>query len=372
MVTVTEYVSSVFEEQKQLIAALCRIPAPSHHEEKRAEFCRKWLIDAGFPSVSIDSAKNVIASYGKGEEIVLCMAHTDTVFPETDPLPQRIEENRFYSPGAGDDTANLVNLMLAARYIRSLPEPETFRFLFVCNSCEEGLGNLKGSRQIVEDYGDRIRVFYSLDGYLGGAGNHAVGSHRYRVTAKTIGGHSYGAFGNPNAIAVLAQLIWEIYRISVPNKGKTTYNVGEIHGGTSVNTIAQEASMLFEYRSDNEEGLSIMKKKFFSLLEQIDPAKAQISVELLGERPGMPKTVPESQKKLEEQFIKRYRDLFSLSPVLHPGSTDCNIPLSKGIPALCFGTVSGGGAHTYDEWIDLDSLSSGLTLVMETLLSYLD
>ena len=369
--TVSEYVASVSQEQKELLFALCQIPAPSHHEEKRAEFCRKWLVDAGFSPVSIDSAKNVIASYGKGEEIVLCMAHTDTVFPETDPLPQRIEENRFYSPGAGDDTANLVNLMLAARYIRSLPEPKDFRFLFVCNSCEEGLGNLKGSRQIVEDYGEHIRTFYSLDGYLGGACSHAVGSHRYRVTAKTIGGHSYGSFGNPNAIAVLAQLITEIYRISVPDKGKTTYNVGEIYGGTSVNTIAQEAGMLFEYRSDNQDGLSVMKKKFFSLLEQIDPNKATVSVELLGERPGMPKTVPEAQGRLDAHFIKQYRELFSISPAFHPGSTDCNIPLSQGIPALCFGTVSGGGAHTYGEWVDMESLPNGLTLVLNLLLSYL-
>lgn len=363
-------ISAYQSELIQLISDLCRIPAPSHKEQRRAAFCKDWLERAGFSDVLIDEACNVLAPLGDlSQEIVVFMAHTDTVFPEETELPQRLEDGKLFAPGVGDDTANLANLMFCARYaLQNMPQPP-HGILFVCNSCEEGLGNLKGSRQLMKDYGTRVKAVYSFDGYMNGACNHAVGSHRYRVTIKTEGGHSYGDFGNQNAIAVMAAMIEQIYRIQPPKEGKTTYNVGAIEGGTSVNTIAQKASMLFEYRSDSQSGLSFMKDRFESLVQDLQLCGVDIEVKLLGERPGMPSGEHLQQRALEVRFSEIYRKVLGKEIDFHAGSTDCNIPLSMGIPAICCGTVLGGKPHTYEEWISLDSLADGLRLALSMVLS---
>ena len=140
----------------------------------------------------------------------------------------------------------------------------------MANSCEEGLGNLKGSKQIMKDFEGRIKEFYTFDGKYPGLVDRCVGSHRYEVICETEGGHSYGAFGNNNAIAELAKLITKLYEVKVPVKEntKTTYNVGSIEGGTSVNTIAQQAKMLYEYRSDDAECVELMKNTFEKLVAE--------------------------------------------------------------------------------------------------------
>lgn len=253
-----DYIDSHAEEAYQLLLTMAQIPAPSHHEEKRMELCRKWLTDMGAEGVYTDSALNVIYPFHVEDHkpIVVFMAHMDVVFPDTAPLPLREENGRIYCPGVGDDTANLAALMLTAKYVTEKKlVPRDCGILFVCNSCEEGMGNLKGTRKICEDFEGRIKEFYSFDGTMNSVVNCAVGSARFKVTVKTMGGHSYACFGRPNAIARLAAVIDDIYEIQVPEGGRTTYNVGMIEGGTSVNTIAQQASMLCEYRSDRESAL---------------------------------------------------------------------------------------------------------------------
>ena len=272
----------------ELIEALSAIPAPSHHEERRAAFVKAWFEENGFSGVTIDAAKNVIAPVNctPGCEVVVFMAHTDTVFPDMEPMPLRREGDRLCCPGVGDDTANLAALMLAARYFRAEPQTADCGFLFVANSCEEGLGNLKGCRQLMQDYAGRVREVISFDGGLGGICNKAVGSARYRVTVRTEGGHSFGAFGNRNAIHLLSSMIGTLYAVKPPVEGdsKTTYNVGKIEGGTSVNTIAQEASMLYEYRSDSRACMAQMQAMFESVIAAYRSMGIEVEVELLGER----------------------------------------------------------------------------------------
>lgn len=359
----------------ELIEALSAIPAPSHHEERRAAFVKAWFEENGFSGVTIDAAKNVIAPVNctPGCEVVVFMAHTDTVFPDMEPMPLRREGDRLCCPGVGDDTANLAALMLAARYFRAEPQTADCGFLFVANSCEEGLGNLKGCRQLMQDYAGRVREVISFDGGLGGICNKAVGSARYRVTVRTEGGHSFGAFGNRNAIHLLSSMIGTLYAVKPPVEGdsKTTYNVGRIEGGTSVNTIAQEASMLYEYRSDSRACMAQMQAMFESVIAAYRSMGIEVEVELLGERPCMGELDPARQQALEARLCSAIRTEAGVEPSFHSSSTDCNIPFSLGIPAVCTGVYRGQGAHTREEFIELSSLPAGFRMMLSFLLSYL-
>ena len=359
----------------ELIEALSAIPAPSHHEERRAAFVKAWFEENGFSGVTIDAAKNVIAPVNctPGCEVVVFMAHTDTVFPDMEPMPLRREGDRLCCPGVGDDTANLAALMLAARYFRAEPQTADCGFLFVANSCEEGLGNLKGCRQLMQDYAGRVREVISFDGGLGGICNKAVGSARYRVTVRTEGGHSFGAFGNRNAIHLLSSMISTLYAVKPPVEGdsKTTYNVGRIEGGTSVNTIAQEASMLYEYRSDSRACMAQMQAMFESVIAAYRSMGIEVEVELLGERPCMGELDPARQQALEARLCGAIRAETGVEPSFHSSSTDCNIPFSLGIPAVCTGVYRGQGAHTREEFIELSSLPAGFRMMLSFLLSYL-
>ena len=246
------YVKVHQAELVDLILTLCRIPAPSHQEDARAAFVRDWLEGTGAKGVYIDEAKNVVfpmACDGK-DSIPVFMAHTDTVFPDPTPMEPVMAEGRIHCPGVGDDTANLALMLLIIRRLLEEGRTPPKGALFVANSCEEGLGNLKGCRKIMEDYKGRVACLTSFDGGLESYVDYAVGSKRYRVVVTTEGGHSYGSFGNRNAIQHMASLIETLYTLKVPRGGKSTYNVGVIQGGTSVNTIAQRCEMLFEYRSD--------------------------------------------------------------------------------------------------------------------------
>lgn len=372
---IIRYIQAHETETYELLKTIARIPAPSHYEDKRMEFCRRWLNEAGAEGVYTDEAKNVIypVHATAGRPLVVFMAHMDVVFPDTEPLPLSEEAGRLYCPGVGDDTANLAALMMAAGYIaRTKPVPKDYGILIVCNSCEEGMGNLKGSRCICEHYGERIHAFYSFDGTMNGVVNRAVGSSRFRVTVKTAGGHSYSRFGNRNAIAGLAEIISDIYRIQVPEGGKTTFNVGVIQGGTSVNTIAQEAQMLCEYRSDRKEALAEMEQKFREVFDRRRDDKTAVEVELVGQRPC--ESLTGEQMHRRDIMVREACGLLEAytgkRPAAGASSTDCNIPLSLGIPSVCYGAYYGDGAHTREEYVEVESLKTGYRVVFESILAY--
>lgn len=369
-----DYVQSHQEELEQLILDLCRIPAPSHHEEKRAQFCKEWFIKAGGQGAYIDEALNVVCPWHYKEEgpVIVMMAHTDTVFPDTEPMEPVVTEKRIACPGVGDDTANLAVLMMAAKYVMQKGIVPNCGVLFVANSCEEGLGNLKGSRQIMKDFGDRVKYLISYDGYMNGMTVRAVGSCRFKVEVRTEGGHSYANFGNRNAIHMLSSMIDTLYDVKIPkDMGLTTYNVGSISGGTSVNTIAQSASMLCEYRSDKKEGMAFMQNVYDRLFETYRAMGVDVQVELIGERPCSGNPDPETMKWLQETAQTAIETYAGMKASAGSGSTDCNIPLSMDIPAICPGVVCGGGAHTRQEYIERDSLLPGLKVGLALMLSYI-
>lgn len=368
------YVWEHEQEALELLKTLAQIPAPSGHEEKRAEFCRNWLTEHGVEGVFVDEALNVRIPFGvqKEQPLYVIMAHMDVVFPDMKALKLEEKDGRLYAPGVGDDTANLAVLLMCARYIaQEKILPRDAGVLLVANSGEEGLGNLKGCRKIMEDYGDWIQEFISLDGSMTSLITRAVGSRRYRVEILTEGGHSYGSFGNRNAIAYMASLINSLYAMKVPENGRTTFNVGLIQGGTSVNTIAQHSEMLYEFRSDSAQDLDIMERHFQAALAYYREKGVEVRCQLLGERPcgsGVDEARQAALVSKCVQIMSRYNG--GILPREGAGSTDCNLPLSSGIPSVCFGCYAGSGAHTRGEYVELDSLLPGQLLGMELILSY--
>lgn len=368
------YAAKAWEEAAQIVRDLCKLPAPSHHEELRAEYCRKWFSDNGFENVSIDKALNVIAPVNvrADNKLTVIMAHTDTVFPDTEPMPFWEKDGLMHSPGVTDDTANLSVLMVCARYFREHYAFKDEGYLFIANSCEEGLGNLKGTRQIMADYGSRVSEFVSLDSAcMDRMVCEAVGSHRYKVTVRTEGGHSFGGFGNRNAIHVLSTMINALYSVKVPqeNGSKTTYNVGLISGGTSVNTIAQEAEMMYEYRSDNKNCLAKMQEMFEKTMAAFQAMGVEVEIEKLGDRPCSGEVEQTAFDALKKRTGQALQESLGLEMISRSGSTDCNIPLSMGIPAVCFGVCRGAGCHTREERLETASLHDGCKLLLTFLFS---
>ncbi len=359
--------ASQFPEHLALLKTLAAIPAPSHFEDRRAAFIRDWLLSIGAENVGIDGAKNVILPLGRGDSRLCVMAHTDVVFPDTTPLPLREEAGRLWAPGVGDDTANVAALMLCCKFFLTHPDLIPEPLLVVFNSGEEGLGNLKGVRQIMADYGGGIHSLVSFDCQSDSIVSRAVGSERWNVSVSTSGGHSFSDFGSPSAIAHLSRFVTKLYQQQIPWKpdSHTTYNVGLISGGTSVNTIAQQAQMTYEYRSDDVECLAMMARQFHSLVEESRCDGVWFEVENIGIRPCGTAVSSQAQDLLLARCANSIRQVYGLDVPFCTASTDANIPLSMGIPAATFGLCRGGGAHTREEFVEIHSLTPGLEIALQ-------
>ena len=375
----TAYAEAAYEEELELLRTLAQVPAPSGREDERARLVRDWLLGQGAPvgAVRVDDAKNVILSLGgpgggadAQAPCVVFAAHTDVVFPDTTPLPLQETETRLFAPGVGDDTANLAGLLMAARYLIRERVALDRRVLVVANSCEEGLGNLAGTKELFRQYGTCVEEFTSFDLYLGTHVTSAVGSHRWRVRCHTQGGHSWEDFGRDNAIEALCSFIEDLYALELPSSAKTTINVGRFVGGTTVNSIAEEASVLVEYRSSSEECLEQMFGKFVGLVEGHLKERTRIDVQLIGRRPASGDVVPEGQAELVARTDEVLRELGGVTPTHHESSTDANVPLSMGIRAHTVGTVEGDLLHTREEWVDKASLRRGLAVILALMLEH--
>ena len=326
------YAEEAHEESLALLRMLAQMPSPTRHEDRRAAFIKDWLRSQG-ALAAIDVAKNVVCPIG-------------------------------------DDTANLVNLLMAAKYLITHPAASDVGYLVVANSCEEGLGNLDGTRQLFSDWGSRVEEYLSFDCYAGMIVNHAVGSHRFRIAADVQGGHSYANFGRPNAIKVLADVLEDLCALEIPEHPKTTFNVGTFEGGVSVNAIAEHAEMLFEYRSASDAVLRKMDGELARVVEGHIRPGVHLMHEAIGLRPGDGELDEGRLGNLTQRCIEAYQAAFGKEPDMQANSTDANIPLSLGIPAVTVGTIEGAGAHTREEWIDTKSMVPGLALALSLALGY--
>ncbi len=342
--------------------SICEIPAPPFKEAVRAAEFKKRLEGLGLKNVRIDSEGNVIGERpgtGKGPT-VLFSAHLDTVFPEGTDVTVKREGTLMTGRGIGDDCRGLAVLLSVARALRSADVETNGTILFVGTVGEEGPGNLRGVRHLFSSpIKDSIDYFISVDGTGMGTTNAAVGSHRYRVTYKGPGGHSFGSFGMSNPIHALGRAIAKVSELQVPADPKTTFSVGIIEGGTSVNSIAFETSMDMDMRSESETALQTLDNQFQKMIREAlaeerarwpnSKAALDIVVDTIGIRPAgeQPVSAPIVQVALQAA-----KSLGVTSPT-GASSTDSNIPISLGVPAI---TIDGGGigrgAHSLSETYD--------------------
>lgn len=346
---------------KQTLKELTLIPAAAGQEEKRAEYCMYWMSRQGMKNVFSDGVGNVIWEYQpECRRKVLFTAHMDTVFPADESLKLVEEDEIWKCPGIGDNTVNVVLLMMAAKYLQEVRPKLPCGLVLSADVGEEGLGNLKGIRGLTDAYEKQLNAVIAFDLYRDKIYPGCIGSVRYRIGVKTEGGHSFLDFGRKNAIAELCSLVTELYQMSPKADTRTTYNVGVVEGGTSVNTIAQEASMLFEFRSESYEELDACEKFLENLIEKRRCGDALYTCEMVGKRPCARETDRIRMARITNCCVKTLQAAVGTAPVCSEASTDCNIPLSRHIPSVCVGFCRGGGAHTREEWLDISTLETGL------------
>ncbi len=340
-----------------LAQTLASIPSPTGFETEKAQFIRQWLMQRGIQS-DLDEAGNVVLFLPgePGDKTQLYLAHIDTVFGNVDKIVPKTEGSTIYAPSIGDNSCNVAALLVTLEAFVQSRRKLKYNRIIAFNVGEEGLGNLCGVRAMMQRYGDRIDEVIAIDATSDAIVSTAVGSIRYRVEVKTRGGHSYSAFGNPSAIRHAAHIVEQIYGINVPKHPKTTYNVGMIEGGTSVNTIAQRCSMLLDLRSEELQCLQTLNNSVLAILNQKRNDDVTIDTVLLGERPC---GIPIDDTRLVDR-INAIRCSLGLPVQCTSGSTDCNLPLSLGIPSVCLGVYRGQGAHTMEESIDAGSVPLGL------------
>jgi tripeptide aminopeptidase len=348
------------------LIALTEIPAPPFKEAQRASTYLRMLQDAGLSDVEQDEEGNVMGMRkGAGTAPMLAIvAHLDTVFPEGTDVRVKRDGTKLMAPGIGDDTRALAMMLTAIRAMNAARVETASDILFVGGVGEEGEGDLRGMKHLIEKgkYKDRIKLFLAIDGGdQSRLVNGALGSKRYRATFKGPGGHSYGAFGLVNPAFAMGNAIQKFGKLKVPTTPKTTFSVGVVGGGTSVNAIPFEAYMDVDMRSESRDELAKVDKQFLAMLqESVDQenrdrstaqGKITLDVKLIGERPS-------GETSLELPFTQHVASAlstFGLKPAYSTSSTDSNIPISHGIPALTIGHGGPGGrAHSLDEWTDVE------------------
>ena len=342
---------------------LTQIPSPPFKESARAAEYKKRLEALGLTNVRIDSVGNVIAErkgVGTGPT-VLIQGHLDTVFPEGTDVTVKRDGDKLHAPGIGDDDRGLAVVLAVARAFAKAGVQTNGTVYFVGDVGEEGPGNLRGTRNLVtKELKGKIDYFITVDGAGLGIASRAVGSNRYRVTYKGPGGHSYGAFGIPNPIHALGRAIAAIGDIQVPTTPKTTFNVGIIQGGTSVNSISADATMEVDMRSEDAASLAQVDAKVQKALRDAltaenarwpGPRAAAAKLSLVIDTMGVRPTGAQSDAAPIVQTALSAAKALGFTSATSASSTDANLPISLGIPAIRMG---GGGAdegsHSLGEW----------------------
>jgi acetylornithine deacetylase/succinyl-diaminopimelate desuccinylase-like protein len=355
-----------------LAIAIQQIPAPTFHEAERAGFVRARFTEEGLQDVEIDSVGNVYARVGSRrqpadakpqpfasapDKPLIVSAHLDTVFPVGVDLSIRREPERILAPGIGDNSLGVAGLfgLVWALQERGLSLPGDL--WLVANVCEEGLGNLRGMQALVDRFGSRPFAYIVVEGMaLGQVYQRGLGVQRYRLSVRTAGGHSWIDYGQPSAIHELTALATRITGLELPRQPRTTLNVGVISGGSSVNTIAAEAMLELDLRSENAATLENVVGQVQQIVHSVQKPGVTIKLEAIGQRPA-------GELPAEHRLVTLARDCLrsvGIEARLSIGSTDANLPLSLGIPSITIGLTTGGKAHSVHEYINVAPLEKGV------------
>jgi tripeptide aminopeptidase len=347
----------------ELAVQIQQIPAPTFEERKRAEFVCALFAEEGLVDVSMDEAGNAYGRLQTGTsgagsvKPLIVSAHLDTVFPADTDLAVARDPGKIHGPGLGDNSlgvAALFGLLWMLRERRIEPAGDVW---FVANVCEEGLGDLRGMKAVVDRFGGNVQAYLVLEGLaLGHVYHRAVGVKRYRITARTPGGHSWSDYGRPSAIHELARLVVQLSSLELPAQPRTTMNVGKISGGTSVNVIASEAWLDLDLRSEGQDSLAALISAVEKLIQGANRPDVRVEAQIIGQRPAGQISPYHPLVRLGEDCLREQ----GLNAVLTSGSTDANIPLSMGYPAVVLGISTGGSAHTVHEFIHTEPVASGL------------
>ena len=366
----TTFIEGDQERFVRELITLTEIPAPSFKEQKRGAAFLEMLRAHGLADVEMDMEGNVMGirkGTAGGGPLLAVLAHLDTVFPEGTDVKVKRQGTRLMAPGIGDDTRALALLLEIVRAMDAAKLQTASDILFVGNVGEEGEGDLRGVKFLLQKgkYKDRIQRFISIDGgEPGPITNGALGSKRYRVAFKGPGGHSYGAFGLVSPAFAMASAMARFSKLTVPAKPKTTFNVGVVGGGTSVNSIPTEMFMDVDMRSESPAELNKLVESFHNTVRDavaeengarsVAEGRIVAEVTLIGDRPSGETPVAASLV----QTASAVERAFGFMPSYNIGSTDSNIPISLGRQAITIGRGPGGRSHALDEWVDVEPKKS--------------
>lgn len=340
-----------------LTEELAAIPAPTGEEQLRSAFVRDRMPSLAFDSVTADEMGNVVGRMNGLSDAppLLIAAHLDTVFPMTTLLRISNDGVRSYGPGIGDNCLGLASAMLIPAMLAAAGVQPDVDLLITGNVGEEGLGNLRGMIAVMDAYPETGAVI-AIEGHnLGRVTHIAVGSVRYRITVEGPGGHSWGDFGKRNAIHIAASIIDELDQIMLPANPKTTLSVGMIEGGISVNTIAPTCTFLLDLRSVDAAELTRVSAKVEKILNR-KRKDIVVNIEVLGVRPAGQVASNSRITRIASAILES----MGINPTGDASSTDANIPISRGIPAVCIGLTYGGNVHKEDEFIERAPVARGV------------
>lgn len=352
-----------------LSIAIQQIPAPTGAEATRAAWVGETLHRLGY-AVECDDLHNVYArlSGGRHKPALVVSAHTDTVFPATVDLSIRRDNrhHRIFGPGLGDNSLGVAALIWLAERLRSQSVPVDI--WFVANVGEEGNGDLCGMRAVFDRLTANDPAAIGAAIVIEGMGlsrivHQALASRRHRIHVTAPGGHSWSDFGAASAVHVLAQLAADLTQLRPPKSPRTTFNIGVIEGGTSVNTIAQHAALELDLRSEQPAALEAIVQQVQSIVSRYQTVHWQqagvtVTSTIIGDRPGG--AIADNHPLVEAAISSLQRLCVKPQLAMRISSTDANIPLSRGIPAVCIGVTEGGNAHRTDEWIATAPIEHGL------------
>lgn len=356
---------SVIQRTIQRAVEIQKIPAPTFEEQDRAAFIFSLLQKESLADLEMDMDGNVFARLpGQDSQAspVIVSAHTDTVFPAGTDLTGKQEPGRIYGPGIGDNSLGVAGLFGLLWMLREEEVVLPVDLWLAANVGEEGLGDLSGMKRVYERFGSNVAGYIILEGLaLGRIYHRGLGVRRYRISVTAPGGHSWVDYGSPSAIHELSLLVGELLKLRPSNRARTSLNVGVIRGGVSINTIAPYAELELDLRSEDGRILESLARKVENIAQTARRSGVGVTCEVIGDRPfgEIPAEHPLVQIGIDTLAHQGYQANLQI------GSTDANIPLSQGAPAICIGLSHGQGAHTENEYMETEPLGAGMAHLLE-------